>query len=133
MLNRNQTLSEQINQFINKEQLASIHARLSAMKKQLVSPMSDQAEQERSSDPLDQAQQEMQHLVKLRKMALNSDLLSDVEKALYRIEVGEYGYCEVSGEPIDVRRLLANPTSRTSIEEQERLEREQAISQRLTA
>lgn len=130
MSNETQLLSDRLNDSINKEQLASIQTRLSAMKKQLLTTVTNSAETGRSSDPVDQAQQDSQQLVELRKMSLNSNLLSDVEKALYRIEIGEYGYCEISGEPIDVQRLLANPTSRTSIEEQERLELNQTIRQR---
>lgn len=110
-------------EFMNDVQLSYIQSRLESMRQQLLSTDLEAVASERPSDPLDQAQQEMQYLVLLRKRSFESDLLSEVEKALYRIQQGEYGFCEISGEQIDIRRLLANPTSRTSIEEQERLER----------
>ena len=118
---------------ITRDQLTSIHTRLLTMKQQILSQHAESIEQERPSDPLDQAQHEMESLVQLRKRALDTDLLSGVGKALYKIQCGEYGYCEISGEPIDILRLQANPTSCTSIEEQERLERTQTLRQRLTA
>ena len=99
---------------ITRDQLSSIHSRLLTMKQQILSQHTESVEQEHPSDPLDQAQHEMENLVQLRKRALDTDLLSGVEKALYRIQCGEYGYCEISGEPIDIRRLQANPTSCTT-------------------
>ena len=97
------------------------------MKKQILLNNSSSIVADQHSDPLDQAQEATQYMVQLRKKALDTDLLSEVEKALYRMQIGEYGYCEISGEPIDSRRLLANPISRTCIEEQENLERRQAM------
>ena len=53
------------------------------------------------------------------------DRLSDIEKALHKMNIGEYGYCERSGERIAIARLLAYPTSRMTLEEQTRYEYEQ--------
>lgn len=50
-------------------------------------------------------------------------LISKIDDALRRIEMGEYGYCEETGEPIGVRRLIARPIATLSIEAQERHER----------
>lgn len=79
----------------------------------------------RQADPIDQAWQEEQWMIRLKRRAQQTDLLTEIDKALHRVTTGEYGYCELSGEPIDVRRLLANPLSRTTVEEQDRLERSQ--------
>ena len=128
MLTKEQVLSASENEFMTDEQLAYMQTRLLMMKEQLLVSDTESIDSGRPSDPLDQAQQEMQFLVYLRQKSLNTDLLSEVEKALYKIQYGEFGFCEISGEPIDIRRLLANPTSRTSIEEQERLERSQLMA-----
>lgn len=115
---------------MNQDQLSLIHAQLNEMKKQLLVKNAELVKQEHASDPLDQAQQEMQSMVQLRQKSLDTDLLSEVEMALYKIQCGEYGYCEISGEPISIQRLQANPTSRTSIEEQERLEHTRMVHRR---
>jgi DnaK suppressor protein len=128
MLTKEQVLSASEDEFMTDEQLAYMQSQLLKMKEQLLGSDTDSIEPGRQSDPLDQAQQEMQFLVHLRKKSLDTDLLSEVEKALYKIQYGEYGFCEISGEPIDIRRLLASPTSRTSLEEQERLERNQLMA-----
>jgi DnaK suppressor protein len=128
MLTKEQVLSASEDEFMTDEQLAYMKTQLLLMKEQLLESDTDSIETARPSDPLDQAQQEMQFLVQLRKKSLDTDLLSEVEKALYKIQYGEFGFCEISGGPIDIRRLLANPTSRTSVEEQERLERNQLMA-----
>ena len=54
-------------------------------------------------------------------------LVSKIESALRRIEEGEYGYCEDTGEPISLRRLDARPIATMSVEAQERHERREKV------
>lgn len=53
--------------------------------------------------------------------------IHEIDEALHRIEIGEYGVCEVTGEPLPESRLRANPLARLSVEAQEELEREEKI------
>lgn len=108
---------------LNDQQLIELKERLLTMKHHISLDSADSTNTNRHSDPLDQAQEATEHMMNLRNIAMRSDLLSEIEKAIYRMQIGEYGYCEISGDPIDSRRLMANPISRTCIEEQENLER----------
>lgn len=77
----------------------------------------------READPVDygylQAQKERGILAKRR----NNQLIEQIEHALYRINQGEFGYCEITGEEIGIKRLIAMPLATLSIEAQELLER----------
>lgn len=126
-MNKTENTSLPVDQPIDIQQLTALQSRLLSMKEQILSNNSCSIGADRHSDPLDQAQEVTQSMVQLRKRALETDLLSEVELALYKMQIGEYGYCEISGELIDSRRLLANPVSRTGIEEQEKLERQRAM------
>jgi DnaK suppressor protein len=79
-------------------------------------------ESEDMSDPADRATQEEEHSLELRTRDRERKLLHKIEEALQRIERGEYGYCEETGEPIGLRRLLARPTATLTLEAQERHE-----------
>jgi DnaK suppressor protein len=78
-------------------------------------------------DEADRATQEEEQVLEQRIRDRELKLLHKVEAALRRIEDGSFGYCEVSGEPIGVGRLLARPTATLSIEEQERHERAERL------
>ena len=78
-------------------------------------------------DEADRATQEEEQVLEQRIRDRELKLLHKVEAALRRIEDGSFGYCEVSGEPIGVGRLLARPTATLTIEEQERHEREERM------
>jgi DnaK suppressor protein len=78
-------------------------------------------------DPADRATLEEEHALELRARDRERKLLKKVEAALLRIEDGSYGYCEETGEPIGVARLLARPTATLSIEAQERREMKQKM------
>jgi DnaK suppressor protein len=71
----------------------------------------------------DRASVESERALELRTRDRERKLISKIEDALRRIETGEYGYCEETGEPIGVRRLIARPIATLSIEAQERHER----------
>jgi len=121
MMTKEQILKSSQDEFMNREQLRFIRELLLEMRRTIYAaePVPEPA---RLSDQLDQAWQEEQWMIQLKRRAQKTDLLSDIDKALHRVNIGEYGYCELSGEPIDINRLLANPVSRTTIEEQTRLE-----------
>ncbi|NMG56125.1 RNA polymerase-binding protein DksA [Aromatoleum aromaticum] len=78
-------------------------------------------------DEADRATQEEEQVLEQRIRDRELKLLHKVEAALRRIEDGTYGYCEATGEPIGVGRLLARPTATLSLEEQERHERTERL------
>ena len=78
-------------------------------------------------DPADRATQEEEHALELRTRDRERKLLKKIEAALLRLEDGSYGYCEETGDPIGVPRLLARPTATLTIEAQERRELKQKM------
>ncbi len=78
-------------------------------------------------DEADRATQEEEHVLEQRIRDRERKQLHKIDQALARIANGTYGYCEASGEPIGLRRLLVRPTASLSIEEQERHEREERL------
>lgn len=80
---------------------------------------------EPSSDPSDLGTAEEQRQWQLRLMEREKKLLDKIDEALERISRGEYGWCEETGEPIGLRRLLLRPTATLSIEAKERQERKE--------
>ncbi|MDP2193291.1 MAG: TraR/DksA C4-type zinc finger protein, partial [Alphaproteobacteria bacterium] len=66
---------------------------------------------------------ELDHAIELRARDRGRKLVNKIEQALKRIDTGEYGYCEETGEPIGVKRLKARPIATLSIEAQEMHER----------
>jgi DnaK suppressor protein len=78
-------------------------------------------------DEADRATQEEEQVLEQRIRDRELKLLHKVEAALRRIDDGTFGYCEATGEPIGVGRLLARPTATLSIEEQERHERAERL------
>ena len=73
-------------------------------------------------DPTDRATIEEEHALELRTRDRERKLLKKVEAAIRRIDEGEYGYCEETGDPIGVARLMARPTATLSLEAQQRRE-----------
>jgi DnaK suppressor protein len=82
---------------------------------------------EAEADPNDRATIEEENSIELRIRDRERKMLPRVEAALKRIEDGQYGFCEETGDPIGLRRLLARPTTVFSIEAQERHESRQRI------
>ncbi|PZO86122.1 MAG: RNA polymerase-binding protein DksA [Micavibrio aeruginosavorus] len=74
-------------------------------------------------DLADRASAETDHALELRTRDRERKLISKINEALIRIEDGEYGYCEETGEPIGVPRLEARPVATLSLEAQERHEK----------
>jgi len=78
-------------------------------------------------DPADRATIEEEHALELRTRDRERKLLKKVQQSLVLIESGEYGWCEETGEPIGLQRLLARPTATLSLEAQERREMRQKL------
>ncbi|AZL73888.1 RNA polymerase-binding protein DksA [Pseudomonas oryziphila] len=79
-------------------------------------------EQEVHSDPADIGSAEEERQWQLRSLEREKKLLDKIDQALERLARGEYGWCEETGEPIGLRRLLLRPTASLSIEAKERQE-----------
>jgi len=82
----------------------------------------------READLTDRASSETDWSIELRTRDRQRKLISKIEAALRRIEEGEYGYCEVTGEPISLARLEARPIATMTVEAQERHERHEKVS-----
>ncbi len=79
-------------------------------------------------DLADRASSETDRAIELRARDRQRKLISKIDAALRRIEEGEYGYCEVTGEPISLARLEARPIATMTVEAQERHERNEKVS-----
>ncbi|MBB34584.1 MAG: RNA polymerase-binding protein DksA [Hirschia sp.] len=84
-----------------------------------------QTETEQQADFVDRASSEADRALELRTRDRQRKLISKIDAALRRIQEGEYGYCEHTGEPIGVRRLEARPTATLCLEAQEKHERKE--------
>jgi len=80
-----------------------------------------------SADVVDQASSQTEKNVEMRTVNRQRKLLSKIEKAIKKIEDNTYGYCEETGEPIGVKRLLARPIASLTIEAQEKHEKNEKI------
>jgi len=80
-----------------------------------------------SPDIVDQASSQTEKTVELRTLNRQRKLLSKIDKAIKRIQDNTYGYCEETGEPIGVKRLIARPIATLSIEAQEKHEKNEKI------
>lgn len=78
-------------------------------------------------DVADRASEETDRALELRTRDRARKLVSKIDSALRRIEEGEYGYCEVTGDPISLKRLDARPIATMSLEAQERHERREKV------
>ena len=78
-------------------------------------------------DPADRATIEEEHALELRTRDRERKLLKKIEQALAQIDSGDYGYCEETGDPIGIPRLLARPTATLSLEAQQRRELRQKL------
>ncbi|MDP1026264.1 RNA polymerase-binding protein DksA [Sphingomonas sp. KR1UV-12] len=82
----------------------------------------------READLTDRASSETDWSIELRTRDRQRKLISKIDAAVRRIDEGEYGYCEVSGEPISLARLEARPIATMTVEAQERHERHEKVS-----
>jgi DnaK suppressor protein len=82
----------------------------------------------REPDLNDRASSETDWGIELRPRDRQRKLISKIDSALRRIDHGEYGYCEVTGDPIGLRRLIARPVATMTVEAQEAHERREKVS-----
>lgn len=82
----------------------------------------------REPDLTDRASSETDWAIELRTRDRQRKLVAKIDAALRRIDEGEYGYCEVTGEPISLGRLIARPIATMTVEAQERHERNERVS-----
>lgn len=106
--------------YMNDTQLEFFRARLLQMRSEVVDREVDVKERlhqrESFADPADRATAEEEHWLDLRLRERESLLLRKIDDALRRIRDREYGYCEVTGEPIGIPRLLARPTATVCVD-----------------
>jgi DnaK suppressor protein len=115
--------------YMNDKQLAYFRRKLLDWRNQIVEDTThakeNMNESENQADELDRASLESDRYTELRTVEREQRLLNKIDAALRRIENGEFGYCEVTGEPIGVRRLDARPVATMSIEAKEAQERQE--------
>ena len=119
-------------EYMNEKQLDFFRARLQALKDDLLSNAGETTEHLREDttivpDPADRATIEEEHALELRTRDRERKLLKKIEQSIARIDAGDYGYCDETGEPIGVGRLLARPTATLSLEAQQRRELKQKM------
>ena len=120
-------------EFMNSAQLAYFRGKLldwkSAILKESQGTMASlKSGPIREADLTDRASSETDWSIELRTRDRQRKLISKIEAALRRIETGEYGFCEVTGEPISLARLEARPIATMTVEAQERHERNERVS-----
>ena len=117
--------------YMNAAQLRFFRERLVALQKELRDNAGATTEHLRelsfAPDPADRATLEEEHALELRTRDRERKLLKKIDQALARIDDGSYGYCEETGDPIGIQRLLARPTATLTIEAQERREMKQKM------
>ena len=117
--------------YMKEAQLAFFRQRLQQMEKDLLANADETTEHLRETvivpDPADRATIEEEHALELRTRDRERKLLKKVQQSLARIESGDYGFCEETGEPIGIPRLLARPTATLSLEAQQRRELRQKL------
>jgi DnaK suppressor protein len=119
-------------EYMSDKQLDFFRANLEAQKEDLLSNAGETTEHLREDtsivpDPADRATIEEEHALELRTRDRERKLLKKISQALVRIDSGEYGFCDETGEPIGLGRLLARPTATLSLEAQQRRELKQKM------
>jgi len=119
-------------EYMNEKQLDFFRARLQALKDDLLSNAGETTEHLREDtsivpDPADRATIEEEHALELRTRDRERKLLKKIAQSLARIDAGDYGFCDETGEPIGLGRLIARPTATLSLEAQQRRELKQKM------
>ena len=119
-------------EYMNDVQMAAFRLKLVVLKDGILSNAGATTEHLREDtsvmpDPADRATIEEEHALELRTRDRERKLLKKIEQAISRIDANEYGYCDETGEPIGVGRLLARPTATLSLEAQQRRELKQKM------
>ena len=118
--------------YMNDTQMAFFRHKLVVLKNDILSNAGETTEHLREDtvvvpDPADRATIEEEHALELRTRDRERKLLKKIEQSINRIDAGDYGYCDETGEPIGVGRLLARPTATLSLEAQQRRELKQKM------
>ena len=118
--------------FMNDRQLEYFRRKLMSWKAELIEQSAETIDHLQESarnvpDLADRASEETDRALELRTRDRQRKLVSKIDAALRRIDNGEYGYCEVTGEPISLKRLDARPIATMTLEAQERHERREKV------
>ena len=118
--------------FMNERQLEYFRRKLLAWKQELLEQSAETLEGMKDSgrnvpDIADRASEETDRAIELRTRDRQRKLVSKIDAALRRIETGEFGYCEMTGEPISLKRLDARPIATMTLEAQEKHERRERV------
>ncbi len=119
-------------EYMNEKQLAFFRHKLVMLKQDMLNNAGETTEHLREDtvvvpDPADRATIEEEHALELRTRDRERKLLKKIEQSIARIDAGDYGFCDETGEPIGVGRLLARPTATLSLEAQQRRELKQKM------
>jgi len=131
-LNEAELLAMPESEYMNEKQIDFFRARLQVQKDDLLSNAGETTEHLREDtsivpDPADRATIEEEHALELRTRDRERKLLKKISQSLSRLDSGEYGFCDETGEPIGLPRLLARPTATLSLEAQQRRELKQKM------
>ena len=119
-------------EYMNDTQMAYFRLKLTKIKQDILSNAGETTEHLREDtvvvpDPADRATIEEEHALELRTRDRERKLLKKIEQSIQRIDSGDYGYCDETGESIGVGRLLARPTANLCLEAQQRRELKQRM------
>ena len=119
--------------YMNAKQKAYFKTRLTEWKKEIIESnnkslyLSDVDHEISSPDIIDQASPQTEKTVEMRTLNRQRKLITKIDQAINKIKNDTYGYCEETGEPIGIKRLIARPIATLSIEAQEKHERNEKI------
>lgn len=119
-------------EYMNDVQMAFFRLKLTRLKQDILNSAGQTTEHLREDtvvvpDPADRATIEEEHALELRTRDRERKLLKKIEQSIVRIDAGDYGFCDETGEAIGVGRLLARPTATLSLEAQQRRELKQKM------
>lgn len=131
-LTEDELLAMPDSEYMNDKQLEFFKARLMQQRNDLLENAGETTEHLREDttivpDPADRATIEEEHALELRTRDRERKLLKKITQSIARIDTGDYGYCDETGEPIGLGRLLARPTATLSLEAQQRREMKQKM------
>lgn len=135
LLTKEQLLAAPEEQYMSEAQLEFFRALLQSERQTLLDSAREttqhlQQENDVAADWTDRATVEEEHALELRVRDRERKQLKKIEQSLRRIEDGSYGWCDETGEPIGIPRLLARPTASLSLEAQERHEAIERVSKK---
>lgn len=119
-------------EYMNAKQIEFFRTKLEGLKDEVLSNAGETTEHLREDttivpDPADRATIEEEHALELRTRDRERKLLKKIMQSIARLDSGDYGYCDETGEPIGLGRLIARPTATLSLEAQQRRELKQKM------